>query len=140
MKARTIAIVALPGVQLLDVSGPLDVFAEANAQAGNSPYALSVVAAEPGPIRSSSGARLMPDRVIGIDAALKPDTLLIAGCPNAVDVPADGKAGDWPRRKAPTARRAGPGRSGAFYPAAAGLPAGPRGCDPRVRAATTGAP
>jgi hypothetical protein len=31
---RTVAIVALAGVQLLDVSGPLDVFAEANVQAG----------------------------------------------------------------------------------------------------------
>src|SRR5258708_27803399 len=127
MKARTIAIVALPGVQLLYVSGPIDVFAEANAQAGNSPYALSVVAAEPGPIRSSSGARLMPDRVIGIDADLKPDTLLIAGCPNAVDVPADGKVVDWLRRKAPTARRFGSVCSGAFYLAAAGLLDGRRG-------------
>src|ERR1700736_7051382 len=121
MKARTIAIVALPGVQLLDVSGPLDVFAEANAQAGNSPYSLSVVAAEPGPIRSSSGVRLMPDRVIGIDADLKLDTLLIAGCPNTVDVPADGKVVDWLRRKAPAARRFGSVCSGAFYLAAAGL-------------------
>jgi transcriptional regulator GlxA family with amidase domain len=121
MKARTIAIVALPGVQLLDVSGPLDVFAEANAQAGNSPYALLVVAAEPGPIRSSSGARLMPDRVIGIDADVKLDTLLIAGCPNAVDIPADRKVVDWLRRKAPTARRFGSVCSGAFFLAAAGL-------------------
>src|ERR1700736_1412712 len=125
MKARTIAIVALPGVQLLDVSGPLDVFAEANAQAGNSPYSLSVVAAEPGPIRSSSGVRLMPDRVIGIDADLKPDTLLIAGCPNTVDVPADGKVVDWLRRKAPAARRVGSGCRG-FYLAAAGLRDGRR--------------
>src|SRR5260370_12742388 len=127
MKARTIAIVALPGVQLLDVSGPLDVFAEANAQAANSPYALLVVAAEPGPIRSSSGVRLMPDRVIGIDADLKPDTLLIAGCPNAVDVPADGKVVDWLRRKAPTARRVGSVLRGAFVLRAGGRPAGPRG-------------
>jgi putative intracellular protease/amidase len=28
--AKTVAILALPGVQLLDVSGPLDVFAQAN--------------------------------------------------------------------------------------------------------------
>src|SRR5258708_15446725 len=138
MKARTIAIVALPGVQLLDVSGPLDVFAEANAQDGNSPYALSVVAAEPGPIRSSSGARLMPDRVIGIDADLKPDTLLIAGCPNAVDVPADGKVVDWLRRKAPTARRFGSVCRGAFYLAAAGLLDGRRGTAPLAGGANIG--
>ncbi len=33
-KPKTIVVLALDGVQLLDVSGPLDVFAEANAQAG----------------------------------------------------------------------------------------------------------
>src|SRR5258706_2769545 len=120
MKVRAVAIVALPGVQLLDVSGPLDVFAEANAQSGNSPYALMVIAAEPGPIRSSSGVRLMPDRVIGIDADVELDTLLIAGCPNAVDVPADGKVVDWLRAKAPAARRFGSVCSGAFFLAAAG--------------------
>lgn len=32
---RTIAILAVPGVQLLDVSGPLDVFAQANIEAGD---------------------------------------------------------------------------------------------------------
>src|SRR5713226_7432843 len=121
MKARAVAIVALPGVQLLDVSGPLDVFAEANAQSGNSPYALMVIAAEPGPIRSSSGVRLMPDRVIGIDADVELDTLLIAGCPNAVDVPADGKVVDWLRGKATAARRFGSVCSGAVFLAAAGL-------------------
>ena len=62
---RTIAILALPGVQLLDVSGPLDVFAEANVQAGRDSYRLRVIASAPGDIRSSSGARLLPDGVIG---------------------------------------------------------------------------
>ena len=57
MTAKAVAIVALPGVQLLDVSGPLDVFAEANAQSGKSPYSLMVIAAEPGPMMITS----MPD-------------------------------------------------------------------------------
>jgi hypothetical protein len=35
MAHKTLAIVAVPGVQLLDVSGPLDVFAEANVQVLN---------------------------------------------------------------------------------------------------------
>ena len=39
-KTKTIAILAMPGVQLLDVSGPLDVFAEANVQAAADAYAL----------------------------------------------------------------------------------------------------
>ncbi len=121
LKARAIAIVALPGVQLLDVSGPLDVFAEANVQSDAVRYELMVIASEPGPIRSSSGVRLMPDRVIGVDAEAELDTLLIAGCPNAVDVPADGKVVDWLRRHAPVARRFGSVCSGAFFLAEAGL-------------------
>ena len=82
-KPRTVVIVALPGVQLLDVAGPLDVFAEANVQAGYPAYALFVAGAEPGPIRSSSGIRLMPDRIVDRDFQEPIDTLLVAGCPNA---------------------------------------------------------
>ncbi|HLZ84505.1 MAG TPA: GlxA family transcriptional regulator [Caulobacteraceae bacterium] len=126
MKARTIAIMALPGVQLLDVSGPLDVFAEANVQSGRSAYDLLVIAAEPGPIHSSSGVKLMPDRAIGVDADMALDTLLVAGCPNAAAVPACARVVDWLREKAPTARRFGSVCSGAFYLAAAGLLEGRR--------------
>src|SRR3984957_18908370 len=50
-KTQTTAILALPGVQLLDVSGPLDVFAEANAQVGRDFYRLAVIATAPGDIR-----------------------------------------------------------------------------------------
>ena len=90
---KTIVMVALPGVQLLDVSGPL---------------------------RSSSGARLMPDRVIG-DFDEPIDTLLVAGCPNAADMPTDTVIVDWLRRRAPKLRRYGSVCSGAFFLAAAGL-------------------
>lgn len=47
---RTIGILALPGVQLLDVAGPLDVFAEANVQGGRRNYDTSVIATTEGPI------------------------------------------------------------------------------------------
>lgn len=120
-RVRTIVMVALPGVQLLDVSGPLDVFAEANVQAGYEAYGLIVAAGEPGPIRSSSGVRLMPDRIIDRDIEEPIDTLLIAGSPNAANVPANENVVNWLRRRAPTARRFGSVCSGAFYLAAAGL-------------------
>lgn len=119
--AKTIVILALPGVQLLDVSGPLDVFAEANAQAGYMAYRLCVAAREAGPIRSSSGVRLMPDKIIGQDLDEVVDTLLVAGCPHAASAPADGAAVDWLRQQAPLARRFGSVCSGAFLLAAAGL-------------------
>lgn len=120
-KAKTIVMLALPGVQLLDVSGPLDVFAEANAQAGYETYRLLVATGEPGPIHSSSGVRIMPDRIIDRDIDEPIDTLLVAGCPNAATVPADSQVVDWLRRRAPTARRFGSVCSGAFFLAAAGL-------------------
>jgi hypothetical protein len=47
-----VAIMALPGVQLLDVSRPLDVVTDANAQSGGNRYEVMVIAAEPGPSRS----------------------------------------------------------------------------------------
>ena len=118
--AKTIVMVALPGVQLLDVSGPLDVFAEANAQSGREAYRLIVAASEAGPIRSSSGARLMPDRIIDHDLDEPIDTLLVAGCPHAAEVSADRLVG-WLRRQAPAVRRFGSVCTGAFFLAAAGL-------------------
>jgi transcriptional regulator GlxA family with amidase domain len=119
--SKTVVILALPRVQLLDVSGPLDVFAEANVQAGFTAYRLFVAAGEPGPVRSSSGARLMPDRIIDRDFEQKIDTLLVAGCPNAAVAPVDDAVVDWLRRRAPLARRFGSVCSGAFFLAAAGL-------------------
>ena len=123
---RAIAIVAMPGVQLLDVSGPLDVFAEANVQAQRDAYRLLIVAKTVGLIRSSSGVRLVPDLVIGDAKEVKIDTLLVAGCPNAADVRPDAAVVAWLRRVAPRARRYGSVCSGAFLLAATGLADGRR--------------
>ena len=125
-KIRTVAWVAVPGVQLLDVSGPLDVFAEANAQAGKEIYRLQLIAAAPGDIRSSSGVRLVPDGRItdAMDAPL--DTLLVAGSPKAGEVRPNPRLIDWLQQRASTARRYGSICSGAFFLAAAGLLDGKR--------------
>src|SRR5258708_8696391 len=111
---RTIAVLAMPGVQLLDVSGPLDVFAEANVQARKDAYRLLVVAKTVGPVRSSSGVRLVPDLALGDAMEMKIDTLLVAGCPNAADVRPDMTVVRWVRRAAPKAPRYGPVCSGAL--------------------------
>lgn len=120
MKPKTIALLAVPGVQLLDVSGPLDVFAEANLQSGKDAYRPVVIATTHGHIRSSSGVRLVADYTIE-DEIEPPDTLLVAGCPNATETAADAKLLAWLRRTAPDARRYGSVCSGAFLLAAAGL-------------------
>src|SRR5258708_5605774 len=119
---RTIAILAMPGVQLLDVSGPLDVFAEANVQAGSNVYRLRIVTSAPGEIESSSGARLLPDYVVSdpVDEAI--DTLLVAGAPNAADIRPNPATINWLREMAPRTRRYGSVCPGAFFLAPAGLP------------------
>ena len=124
-RPRAIAILAMPGVQLLDVSGPLDVFAEANVQAGREAYRLIVVGRTKGSVRSSSGVRLVSDVAIS-DNVEKFDTLLVAGCPNAADIQPDVAVIEWLRRAAPHARRYGSVCSGAFFLAAAGLLEGRR--------------
>ena len=117
---KTIAILALPGVQMLDVSGPLDVFAQANAELGRELYALRVVGYEAGPIRCSSGARLLPDMAVG-DPAPRFDTLLVAGTPQAAGAVLSSSALRWLRATAKGARRYGSVCTGAFMLAAAGL-------------------
>ncbi len=123
---RTIAILAPPGVQLLDVSGPLDVFAEANVQTGKIVYRPLVVGVSAAPIRSSSGVRLMPDVVIGARHEEKIHTLLVAGCPDISDRPADPEMIAWLRDVTASARRYGSVCSGAFLLASAGLLEGRR--------------
>jgi len=115
-----VAILAMPGVQLLDASGPLDVFAEANRQAGRNAYKLLLLACEPGPLVSSSGTRLVADGWIGEHVGAI-DTLLVAGTPQAVEQYLQPGILDWLRQCAETSRRYGSVCTGAFALAAAGL-------------------
>jgi transcriptional regulator GlxA family with amidase domain len=112
-------------VQLLDVAGPLDVFAEANVQSGRDVYRLCVLATSPGPVQSSSGVTLLPDAVCS-DVTSGIDTLLIAGAPNASSTQPDIAVLEWLRKTAQRTKRYGSVCSGAFLIAAAGLADGRR--------------
>ena len=117
---------AFPNVQLLDVAGPLDVFAEAGHQVGNgAAYSLQLVAIEAGPLRASNGVHLLPDATldsVGGDV----DTLLIAGNPFMADYERNPIVSDCVRRMSKSARRTGSVCSGAFVLAHAGLLNGKR--------------
>jgi len=116
----TIAILAPPGVQMLDVSGPADVFAEANRQAGRPVYRVVSVGTAPLAITASSGMRFLPDRTI-LDEVDALDTLLVAGSPDLPAAAEDVTVTAWMTRQAARARRYGSICSGALLFARTGL-------------------
>lgn len=120
---RHVAFVTFPDVQLLDVTGPLQVFATANdlaRRAGHpAPYRLSVVAASAGAIVSSSGLALLAEPLPPTDETL--DTLIIAGGPGVTPAAEDPALLGWIARRAPTTRRIASVCTGAFVLAATGL-------------------
>src|ERR1043166_5560551 len=79
-RPRRIEILAFPDVQLLDVAGPLQVFASANdlARAAGKPpsYEMAVVAERP-LVTASAGLRLAAQDLSEPGAPL--DTLIVAG-------------------------------------------------------------
>jgi transcriptional regulator GlxA family with amidase domain len=118
--SKTIAILALPGVQLLDVAGPLDVFAQANRETNKTAYSLKVIAITSGPIHTSSGVKIQPDLVM-TEANEPFDTLLIAGGPSAKGASLPRKTIEWLVRTTALGRRYGSVCTGAFYLASTGL-------------------
>ena len=119
---RAVEILAYPAVQLLDVAGPLQVFASANEVAsrnGEAPlYAPRVVSAAP-VVTASAGLALMAAALPSARAAL--DTLLVAGGSGVHAAAADAVVLDWVRVRATRARRVASVCTGAFLLAAAGL-------------------
>jgi transcriptional regulator GlxA family with amidase domain len=119
---RRVELLAYPHVQLLDVAGPLQVFATANdlsARTGGAPpYEPHVVARSRRPIAASAGLRMIPEP-LPRDPAV--DTLIVAGGPGVGAAAEDPTLCDWLRRRASQARRTASVCTGAFLLAAAGL-------------------
>jgi transcriptional regulator GlxA family with amidase domain len=148
-ETRRIAVVAFPDVQVLDVVGPLEVFAIASRmlelRGRTTPaYEVEVVATRTGVLPVSSGIGLVAGRALeqvrgGVD------TLLVAGGTGTQAAMQDVALVAALRRLAPRLRRLGSVCSGAFVLAQAGLLDGRRAtthwqwCDalaarfPRVR-------
>lgn len=119
---RRVELLAFPQVQVLDVTGPLQVFATANEVVGSDepPYALHVVSQTQGPIASSSGLALLAEPLSAPHAAGL-DTLILAGGPGVEASVADGALVDWVRGRALHARRFASVCTGAILLAATGL-------------------
>ncbi|MCW3028160.1 MAG: Transcriptional regulator [Solirubrobacterales bacterium] len=122
---RKVVIVAYPGVQSLDVTGPLEVFAGAqqliDATAREDPgYEIRIVSSDGAPLRSSSGLVMTPNTRVA-DASRDIDTLIVAGGHGHADAADDGTLIEWIRRASATARRTASVCTGAFLLARAGL-------------------
>jgi len=122
--SRRIVIVAFPDVQVLDVTGPAEVFALANQLATSSdsapPYAIEVVAAAAGALSTSSGLAIVAQGAYAaVDGAI--DTLLVAGGIGVSAALRDGCLIAWLRDAASRTRRVASVCTGAFLLAEAGL-------------------
>lgn len=77
-----VVILAVPGVQLLDVAGPLDVFAEANRILRRQVYNTCVMSLTGESVQSSSGVTIGADTALATFSAPAGLTFLIAGAPD----------------------------------------------------------
>lgn len=110
MASRSVLICLFDGVQSLDVTGPLEVFA------GAEHYEISTASVGGVPVRTSSGLALVPDR--DLRSASTPHTLVVPGGPSTRKP--DPELVELVRRSASTARRVVSVCTGAFVLAEAG--------------------
>ena len=122
-QTRVVDILAFPRVQLLDIAGPLQVFASANdlaaARGETALYAPRVVSAAAPTVTVSAGLALSVSPLPRPRTEL--DTLLVAGGPGVHDAAGDPALLRWLRARAARARRVASVCTGAFLLGAAGL-------------------
>ncbi len=123
---KTIGIVAFDGVEVIDLTGPMEVFALANLgleRAGltrQPAYAFRILARQAGLVTTSCGLKLQADAAYaGVQEPI--DTLLIPGAPDVACVLADPRLVDWVRGMAGRVRRLVSVCTGAFLLAETGL-------------------
>ena len=120
---KIIHVLAFANVQVLDVTGPLQVFASANDLARQQglplPYAVNVIAAQAEPVMTSAGLALVAEPLPGAETPC--DTLVIAGGWGVYGAAEDPYLVEWVRDKARHSRRVTSVCTGAFLLAASGL-------------------
>lgn len=117
----TVAIAIFPGVQALDVAGPVDVFAETNGfLPPDRHYAITLVGAQPGVVHASNGIALVADEAF--DGPRRDfDLALVAGGPALPEASPDANLTRWLADVAARCPRYGSICTGAFALGHAGL-------------------
>ena len=117
-------MVVFPGFQMLDAVGPLEVFSSARRllehRGQPSPYAVTLLAHEAGPVRSSGGLAVVADAAFA-DAPDPLDTLLVSGGDGVYEAAKDPALLRWLSARAGGVRRLGSVCTGSFLLAEAGL-------------------
>ncbi len=120
---RTVEVLAFPSVQLLDVAGPIQVFATANDLAAESggppPYRVEIVTRDGEAATASAGITLAARPLSPVRRPV--DTLLIPGGPGTGAAASDAALRDWVRARAGRARRVASVCTGAFLLASSGV-------------------
>ena len=121
--SRRVVFLAFPCFQMLDLTGPLEVFAQADKlfPSARRRYETEVVALTADPVVASDGLAVLPHRTMAEAAELPVDTLVVIGGAGVHEVMLDAVYVDWVRDLAPRARRVASVCSGAFLLAANGL-------------------
>ena len=121
LSTRRVVLVGYPGVQSLDLVGPLEVFSMANRFGNPKSYEVILASPKGGTIVCNSGLKLS-DSVTLSNLPGDLDTILVAGGnEDAVRCAADEDVIEWLKQRVRTTRRIGSVCSGAFLLAAAGV-------------------
>ena len=120
--AKTVYVLAFANAQVLDVTGPLQVFASANdllrQQGLPAPYVATVIADPGGPVPTSSGLALLAEPLPAPDAPS--DTLIISGGWGVYAAAREPHLVQWVAQQAGRSRRVASVCTGAFLLAASG--------------------
>jgi len=125
-----VAMFVYPNAQILDITGPLEVFSRASRWIQEHldiecpPYSVELVGEERGPIRTSGGLELVVNCTCEELAAA--DTFLVTGGIGYSSVVQAAGTLDWLRKRAAVSRRIGSICTGSLILAAAGLLSGRR--------------
>ncbi|MGW0751486.1 GlxA family transcriptional regulator [Streptomyces sp. NPDC002587] len=119
MSLQDVLVVLYDGVQSLDVTGPVEVFAAVDRFPGRTGYAIRTVSPGGTPVRTSSGLTLVPDGELESARPGKGTTLLVPGGRTTADF--EPRLTDWLRAHGGGARRLVSVCTGGLLLAEAGL-------------------